>query len=677
MSMNATPHMIAAGVAQPGDSLRPPAGRSALAEFFRYHGLWAPGVRLFRAIGFRSKALVIAITFVLPLTLVSWNYFTGQQAQIDFSAKERLGVAYAKEVMPLLDLLQRQRLYATLSAAKGAAVPELATLDSQMAPHLAKLAEVEKALGAELGTSKAYAAFIDSGKALPSPAAGLDAVFAGHTARVEALLALLGQSTDGSNLTLDPDIDTYYLMDAAMFRVPVIAEAEAQVRGLGAALLAKGAISPAQQRHLIERLAIKRAQGGDLQAGLAKAVAYNADVKAAARTDEFVAAGDAFAALVEGSLLRVEGVQGDVAVHIAAGTKAVEASLALAQRASAQLDILIAARVERLETARNVAAAVLVLSLFAAWYLFVSFRKVLDGGLKEVAFHIDAMRDGNLTTQPRAWGADEAAALMHTLSDMQAALRRIVGQVRNASDSIVSASTQIAGGAIDLSQRTEQSSANLEKTASAMEQIAATVKHNESTLEEATRLAGDNARVAERGGQIVGEVVATMQRINDSSGKIGEIIGTIDSIAFQTNILALNAAVEAARAGEQGRGFAVVASEVRALAQRSSSAAREIKTLITASVEQVETGTRVVHEAGTNIAEIVGTAGRVRELLAEVAVGSREQTQGVAQSAKAVQELDAVTQQNAALVEQTAAAAGALKDQARGLAQEVATFRLH
>jgi methyl-accepting chemotaxis protein len=286
------------------------------------------------------------------------------------------------------------------------------------------------------------------------------------------------------------------------------------------------------------------------------------------------------------------------------------------------------------------------------------------------------MRDGNLTTQPRAWGADEAAGLMHTLTQMQASLRTIVGQVRVASDSIVVASNEITSGAHDLSSRTEQSAANLEETASAMEQIAATVRSNEETLAEATKLATNNAQVAEKGGQIIGQVVTTMQGINSASTRIGDIIGTIDGIAFQTNILALNAAVEAARAGEQGRGFAVVASEVRALAQRSAAAAREIKTLITGSIEQVEGGVRVVQQAGTAMTDMVSGARRVRELLAEVAVGAREQTQGVAQTARAVQDLDNATQQNAALVEQTAAAAGSLNQQAHDLATEVSRFKL-
>jgi methyl-accepting chemotaxis protein len=366
----------------------------------------------------------------------------------------------------------------------------------------------------------------------------------------------------------------------------------------------------------------------------------------------------------------------DAAKYYAQGEAAVAGLAGLYGAWLPALDSILAAREVRDRWVAAIAATVLTLSLMLTAYLFISFRKVLDGGLREVAFHIDAMRDGDLTTRPRAWGADEAARLMHTLSEMQASLRRIVSQVRNASDSIVNASGEIRGASADLSSRTEQSAANLEQTAAAMEQIAATVRNNETTVGEATRLAATNAQTAERGGEIIGQVVQTMQAINGSSSRIGDIIGTIDGIAFQTNILALNAAVEAARAGEQGRGFAVVASEVRALAQRSGAAAREIKTLITTSMEQVESGTRVVREAGTTIDDIVGSSRRVRELLAEVANGAREQTTGIAQSAKAVQEMDTATQQNAALVEQTAAAAGLLNDQAVGLAGEVAQFKL-
>ena len=648
---------------------------SSFSDFFRYHGVWAPGVRLFRSIGFRAKAAIIGCSFLVPMAVIGWQYFTNQNAQIAFSAKERLGITYAADVMPLLEVLQRQRLHASLEAAGVAgAGAELARAKAEVPARMAKLAEVDKRLGAELGTGAASARFVEAVRAAPA-GGSVDAVFAAHGAKTQALLDLLGASTDGSNLTLDPDIDTYYLMDAAMFRLPVMLEAASQVGGLGASMLAAKGGSGAQRRLIIEQLTLLQSNLAAMEAGLAKAVAYNADVATKVKIDATKQAVAALLAQADSALLQAA-VSGDANTQIAVAGRSIEAMTALGAQASAELDRLIEARVQRMQGDRALAIGALVIGLLAAAYLFTSFRKVLEGGLKEVSRHIDAMRDGDLTTRPHAWGSDEAAGVIVALAQMQQSLQRIVGQVRRASDSIVTASTQIAGGAQDLSSRTEQSAANLEETASAMEEIAATVKHNEITLEEASRLAGTNSEVAARGGRIIGEVVQTMHKIHSSSGKIGEIIGTIDGIAFQTNILALNAAVEAARAGEQGRGFAVVASEVRALAQRSSTAAREIKTLIGASLEQVESGTRVVREAGETIEEIVGTAGRVKELLQEVAVGSREQTQGVTQTSKAVQELDTVTQQNAALVEQTAAAAGSLKEQATGLAGEVSAFRL-
>ena len=645
------------------------AARGGVSEFFRYHGAWAPGVRLFRALGFRAKAWVIAATFGLPLAVLGWNYFGNQAAQIEFSARERVGVLYARELMPVLDALQRRRVLAVRGqAGANADAAERAVADSTV-----RLDAAEKQHGATLSTDKAYAAWRAS---KPAAATTPDAAFAAHGAHIQALLDLLGVSTDGSNLTLDPDIDTYYLMDAAMFRLPVMLEAAAQLRGLGEAVLAKGQAAPAQTRRIIEQLALLSSHDAAVAAGIDKAVAYNVDVKSAADPAAARAALHALAERVEQTLLRPEGPQGDVAAHAAACDQATAALTAFNAKATAELDRLVAVRVHSLEQGRNLNALLLVLGLATAAYLFISFRKVLDGGLREGAFHIDAMRDGNLTTHPRAWGADEVARLMHTLTQMQASLRGIVRQVRGSSDTIVGASTQIAGGAHDLQSRTEQTAASLQQTAAAMEEITATVQRNTDTLQEATRLADTNARAAERSGEIIGQVMQTMQAINSSSGRIGDIIGTIDGIAFQTNLLALNAAVEAARAGEQGRGFAVVASEVRALAQRSAAAAREIKGLVTDSVGQVQGGVRVVRDAGGSIDVVVGSSRRVSELLAEAALGAREQSQGVVQSAAAVQQMDTATQQNAALVEETAAAASELQRQAEHLAAGVSQFRL-
>ena len=314
--------------------------------------------------------------------------------------------------------------------------------------------------------------------------------------------------------------------------------------------------------------------------------------------------------------------------------------------------------------------------MLLALYLFVCFYRVMEGGLAETRRHLHAMTQGDLTTSPEPWGRDEAADLMLDLRAMQQSLVRMVHGVRLSSDEILNSSSEIATGAMDLSSRTEQTAANLEETAAAMEQISATVRQSTEHAQQATGIASRNAEVARHGGLVIGQMVSTMQDIQQSSHRINDIIGVIDGIAFQTNILALNAAVEAARAGEQGRGFAVVASEVRALAQRSATAAKEIKSLITASVEKVEGGNRIAENAGETMQSVVQGAEQISQLLQQIATGAAEQSQGIAQVGQAVQELDRATQQNAAMVEQTAAGAAALKDEAQALSQDVSTFQL-
>ncbi len=321
-------------------------------------------------------------------------------------------------------------------------------------------------------------------------------------------------------------------------------------------------------------------------------------------------------------------------------------------------------------------AIIILAAIGVASYLFFCFYRVMDGGLRETRRHLRAMTSGDLTTSPSPWGRDEAAQLMIELRDMQASLRRMVVQVRHASDEIVRSSSASASGAMDLSSRTEAAAASLEESAASMEQISSAVRGMQGHTEEASREAQHNAEAATEGGSVMGEVVHTMESIRTSSNQIAEIIGTIDGIAFQTNILALNAAVEAARAGEQGKGFAVVAGEVRMLAQRSAEAAREIRALIGQSVSQVEAGTVVVRRAGTTIKEIVSAAGRVSELLNSIATSAREESVGISQVGEAIQELDRMTQQNALLVQDTVAGAHAMRDQAGHLAEQVARFRL-
>jgi methyl-accepting chemotaxis protein len=289
---------------------------------------------------------------------------------------------------------------------------------------------------------------------------------------------------------------------------------------------------------------------------------------------------------------------------------------------------------------------------------------------------VEQMAGGNMSLHLQAEGNSEPQRVLRSLDGMAQRLRDVLGSVRTASDQIAIASSEVAKGAQDLSARTEQAASSLEETAASMEEMTTTVQQASGSARQANQLAGESAEVARHGGEVVGQVVQTMSDIQRGSSRIGEIIGVIDGIAFQTNILALNAAVEAARAGEQGRGFAVVAGEVRNLAQRSAQAAKEIKQLIEDSNAQVQGGTRLVQEAGGTITEVVSNAQRVSGIVGEIMASSAEQADGVAQINVAVSQLDHMTQQNAALVEQTSAAATSLQEQARVLAQAVAVFHI-
>ncbi|WP_416399072.1 methyl-accepting chemotaxis protein [Allohahella sp. A8] len=314
----------------------------------------------------------------------------------------------------------------------------------------------------------------------------------------------------------------------------------------------------------------------------------------------------------------------------------------------------------------------ILLGILAAWIITNSIVRPL----RRAVAVAESVAAGDLTQDVQVVSKDETGQLLLALKTMNASLVDIVSNIRNGVETIGSASGQIATGNADLSQRTEEQASNLEETAASMEELTSTVRQNADNAKQANVLAQGASEVAVKGGQVVSQVVDTMATINESSKKIVDIISVIDGIAFQTNILALNAAVEAARAGEQGRGFAVVAGEVRSLAQRSAGAAKEIKALIGASVENVSSGTRLVDQAGTTMQEIVSSIRRVTDIIGEITAASLEQSSGIEQVNQAVTQMDQVTQQNAALVEEAAAAAESLQDQAVELEQTVAVFRL-
>ena len=334
------------------------------------------------------------------------------------------------------------------------------------------------------------------------------------------------------------------------------------------------------------------------------------------------------------------------------------------------------ANTELYRRSRNITAVLALISAGAGVALGLLVSRSVTGPLAIAAEGAQRMSEGDMTVALQANGKDETAQLLMGLETMRQRLQGIVAAVRGNAEQVSTASAEIAQGNHDLSARTEQQASALEETAASMEELGSTVKQNADSARQANQLAQNASTVAIKGGEVVGQVVQTMKGINESSRKIADIISVIDGIAFQTNILALNAAVEAARAGEQGRGFAVVASEVRSLAGRSAEAAKEIKSLIGTSVERVEQGTALVDKAGVTMTEVVASIKRVTDIMGEISAASNEQSLGVSQVGEAVSLMDQATQQNAALVEQMAAAASSLKSQATDLVETVAVFKL-
>ncbi len=650
------------------------AGLQAAAEqpaFFRHRGIMTPGIWLFRAIGFPAKAAWVSGAFLLPILLLSGALWSAAMQNIDFSAQERLGIEYARSLMPLLDAAQNRRRAATAKAA------DLDQAQQRVAQAFDAVAAQQQRLGAALNTATGWQAALSLQQALAKQPLGPDpvATFAAHTALITATLELLNDVADHSKLTLDPEVATFYLMEAALFKQPLLVEALGKLRGMGNAVLRTGSMGAAQRDVIVTALGFAESSQAQLIKGLRRAAGNDPAVAAETRLDSALAASEQFLRNVRAQVL-ADTPSGDAAAFVAQANQAIALHYQGSTTVMDALDQRIASRLVDLRRTLWLQGALSALGVAVAIYLLAAFYRVTQGGISEVARQLKEISGGNLTLRPRPWGQDEVAALMGTLASTLDALRHTVGQVRAGAGEIHTASAEVASASMDLSRRTEETAARLQRTSAAMTQIGGAVKQTAATAAGASAMVSSNAQVAAQGGQVVAEVVTTMDGIRASSNRIGDIIGTIDGIAFQTNILALNAAVEAARAGEAGRGFAVVASEVRALAQRSSAAAREIKTLIGHSVEQVETGSRVVGQAGDTMRDIVGNADRVKHLMGEISDGAGEQTAGLDEVGRSVEQLDAMTQQNAVLVEQTAAAAASLQDNAVRLNREMAFFRL-
>lgn len=647
--------------------------------------LWAPAAHLMRGLKFPAKSALICAAFMLPLLMLLVLRLVGEWQLVRSTAVERDGVRVARAIYPALQQAgdwrfeARNAAFAGAAAQSGVADQARQRYDAAHAALQTVLTELAPALGASAAWRQLEQARETAVRAAGASKPDPEAVFKHLNGLSHALLLVLERTTDGSGLSLEPESTPYHLVSALLLHAPQVIQNTAELRGLGGGALQAGTLTGATAMQIERRLTVMAHELGRAEAALDKVKAQQNPVLSRlslasgpqSTSQTMVMAREQF------GLERVgHALTGTRQVWVDTVNATLATQFAQVQSNLAVLDDLLAEREHALLRDMAVSLALSLACVLLALYLFMGFYRSMNAGFKQLRKHMLSLSMGDLRPEIDVRGKDEVGALLRELAYMQASLRETVNEVQGASDTVVRSSIDAARGTTDLSARTEAAAAALEQSAAALEQTTATVGLTVEAVNEVSCIASANAGVAERGGALMQEVVSTMERIQGSSRRITDIIGTIDGIAFQTNILALNAAVEAARAGEQGRGFAVVASEVRSLAQRSASAAREIKALIAASVEAVDGGMASVREAGGTMGEVVVNATHIRQLLDEVARGSREQSLGLGQIREAIQELDTATQANAGLVHQAASAASEQRDTAVRMAARVDEFRL-
>jgi methyl-accepting chemotaxis protein len=654
------------------------ADRPLSASALYSNPLLGPGVRWMGSMPFAAKAATIALLCLLPIVWTGWSLYKVKNDAIAFTEKEELGVQYTRAIFPVLEHAMQLRHDSGMKAIDGKAPANTAATQAALKTAIAKVEEVDQRLGQELGTSKALAKAKAALGAAESESNKTTGGFQAHNAHINTWISLIQLAADNSNLTLDSDIDSFYLMDASLARIPDILNTSAQIHDLGLKAMKSNAIEQATVMQIDEFITIAHFQFGGMVTGLKKSVAYNPSVEKATDPKATLAKTTEFFELVEKSVIhQFDSSAPAQTAFVNAYDHAMKDQLALTQRMLSELDELLHIRATNLRRDLYITGAIILACVVLTAYFFYCFFLVTKGGLHLISKHLNLMAEGDLSQMPRKhWGKDEPAQLNEDMRTAFSALLTLIRKVRYSTETLHSASADISAASNHLAERSQAAAASLEEQAAAMEEIGAQVASTADQAQAAASFATENSRVAQRGGQVFGQVVTTMHEIRDSSTKIGDIISVIDGIAFQTNILALNAAVEAARAGEAGRGFAVVASEVRSLAGRSADAAREIKALISASVTSVEVGTEVVEGAGKTMNDLVTNAQKITDLLKEISTASTEQAVGVEQVGKAIQELDRSTQENAKLVDNTRASARSLSAQADILHTEISNFKV-
>ena len=640
--------------------------------------------------GFLGRLLLwqkLALFGVLGVVLVAppfAMYASFALTEISFLNEERAGMEPVRKLMRVVQLAQQHRgLSANVLGGNAGAEAARSTKQTETDAAITAFDALAQNAGFTPEMRQAWRKAAADWKSVAAAVAARSVEgkesFDRHTEMIGTLLRALDLAVDHYKLSLDPEPDSFHLIMGTLIHLPQLTEALGQARAKGSGALAKKEASIDERIVLSGQLGLAELHNGNMARAVGKSMELSPAVrdKLGAALQEAEKQQAAAIRLAREQVLQPARLEFSPNDYFASFTQAIDAQIKLMTQATDQLQDVLAARGQKLKTSWYTELVVLSALVILGLWLGIAVTHSITRPIGEAVRVAQALAQGDLTVQVKNAPQDEVGQLLTALGNTARQLEGIVSGIKDASEVIETAAQEIATGNADLSQRTEEQASSLEETASSMEELTSAVKQNAESARQANHLASGASDVAQRGGEVVHQVVTTMRSINESSTKIADIIGVIDGIAFQTNILALNAAVEAARAGEQGRGFAVVASEVRTLAKRSADAAKEIKRLITDSVDRVSHGTTLVDEAGGTMDEIVRSVKRVTEIMAEITAASEEQSTGIEQVNQAVTQMDEVTQQNAALVEQAAAAAESMQDQAEQLARAVSVFKVN
>lgn len=642
------------------------------------HSLVNPVVTLMGRLRLIPKFLIVAILFAAPAIIVSALLLNELNKSILISEKERVGVMHILLVHDVLQLTQQHRALRHLALSGNHPAGEVALKkQTEVTAKLTELDAVQK-MHPEMDVASSVNHNMKNWLALIQaiPSAKAKDSYAAHTALIDQLYKLSTNIADKSHLSLDPEVDTNYLISVFSKALPELANVIVDIAARGAPYIDTGLLEPNEDVLINANIMWAKRDIDRLPAQLDAMFRENPAFKEKIALPQ---------AVITNSQKFLERAKNEVSSAVdqtngteflTAGTQSVDALYAYARAAGKLLDNTLVERTERHVLNRNLMLAAILLTLLIAVYLLMGFYLSFSREIQKLSRAVGSVTKGNLSNQVQSTGKDEVAQLLNAFDGMRQVLASLVAEIRLSTDSISTASSEIAHGNADLSTRTEHQASSLEETSASMEQLTSAVKQNTQSARQANQNALSATEIAREGGLAVTQMITMMDAIQRSSQKIGDIIGVIDGIAFQTNILALNAAVEAARAGEQGRGFAVVATEVRNLAQRSASAAREIKALITTSVEQVSAGSRQVQSAGQTMQQIVLSIDAVTSNMRDISAASAGQQAGIEQVNHTLSQLDEITQQNAALVEQAAAAAESMYDQTLLLTKAVAVFTI-